>query len=72
MKTIKGTIKKLDLEGGIWILDTGKNRYSLMEGPMELYQDGMVVSVTGELKKDILSLGMVGPVLKVRDFKKGG
>ncbi len=69
MKTIKGTVKKSDLEGGIWILETPKGIYQLKGGPMNLYKEGQKVTLRGKVRRDILGIGMVGPVFEVHEME---
>ncbi|MCE1245133.1 MAG: hypothetical protein LWY06_00645 [Firmicutes bacterium] len=68
MKSFKGTVKKSDLEGGVWILDTGKGDiFQLKGGPVDLYENGKKVTIRGNIRKDILGIGMIGPVLEVHE-----
>ena len=67
METFKGTVKKSDLEGGLWIFETDEGEvYNLQGGPKNLYEDGKKVTISGEVPKDIMGIGMMGPVLKVQ------
>lgn len=68
MKQIKGTVKKKDLEGGIWVLEAkGGETFQLKGGPVDLYQNGVKVSLKGNIKKDILGIGMAGPIFEVKE-----
>lgn len=61
-------MKKSDLEGGVWILETKNGeKYQLKDGPVDLYQNGIKAAIRGKVKKDILGIGMIGPVFEVKD-----
>ncbi|MCD4782768.1 MAG: hypothetical protein K8T10_02940 [Candidatus Eremiobacteraeota bacterium] len=68
MKQIKGTVRKSEIEGGIWVLETKKGDvYQLKDGPVDLYQNGKHVNIRGKVRKDILGIGMVGPIFEVHE-----
>jgi hypothetical protein len=69
MARLKGTVRHLDLEGGLWVLeaDDGK-RYQLEGGGGGLRRDGQRVTVEGEVDEGAFTIGMTGPVLSVRRF----
>lgn len=69
LKKLKGTVKKSDLEGGVWILESGGKKYQLKDGPPDLYKDGKSVTVKGNVRKDILGIGMVGPIFEVHQME---
>lgn len=66
MKKLKGTVKKSNLEGGIWVLESGKEVFQLKDGPPDLYQEGQKVTLEGNIRKDMMGIGMTGPVLEVK------
>lgn len=70
MASYKGTIKKNDLEGGIWELhtDDGK-RYQLRGGDNSLRVAGQKVEVQGSINKDAMGIGMTGPYLEISSWK---
>jgi hypothetical protein len=71
MAKISGTVKKNDLEGGFWELhaDDGE-RYQLDGGDERLRTEGARVEIDGNVDKGAFGIGMTGPVLKVRSWKK--
>ena len=71
MAKLKGTIRRNDLEGGFWELhaDDGE-RYQLDGGDERLRTEGARVEVDGKVDKDAFGIGMTGPVLKVKSWKK--
>ena len=69
MKQLKGTVRKKDIEGGVWVLEEKNgNVFQLKGGPVDLYQNGMKVTIKGKVQKDILGIGMMGPVFEVKQM----
>jgi hypothetical protein len=67
---LKGTIRRSDLEGGHWVLETdGGERYQLA-GSLGTCTDGMAVEVEGKVDKDVMGIGMTGPTLTVQKITK--
>lgn len=68
--TVSGTIERKGFGMGTWALvgDDGKT-YELKDAPQELCQAGVKAKVTGEIKKDVMTLAMIGPVLEVASFE---
>jgi Protein of unknown function (DUF5818) len=63
---LKGTIRRSDLEGGHWVLETdGGDRYQLT-GALAGAKDGLVAEVEGKVDKDAMGIGMTGPQLTVQ------
>lgn len=70
MATFKGTIKKSDLEGGIWQLHADDGEvYQLRGGGDGLRQDGQQVQVDGQIDEGGFGIGMSGPYLDVESWK---
>jgi len=67
---VKGVIRKLGVEGGLWAL-IGENgvQYHLVSAPAEVRQDGLRVEVEGH-EPSGASIAMIGSMLEVRSFKK--
>lgn len=65
-----GVIERRGFGIGAWALvaDTGKV-YELKNAPEALRQASMKVSITGQIKKDVMTLAMIGPVLEVESFE---
>jgi len=62
---VKGTIRRSDLEGGHWVLETdGGERYQLT-GSVGSCKDGLVVEVEGKVDKNAMGIGMTGPTFAV-------
>jgi len=63
---VKGTIRRSDLEGGHWMLETdGGERYQLT-GSLGSAKDGQAVEIEGKVEKDAMGIGMTGPQLHVQ------
>jgi hypothetical protein len=71
MSHFRGVVKKNPLEGGFWELHTedGK-KYQLSGGDDELRKEGARVEVHGKIDKGAMGIGMTGPVLEVKSYKK--
>lgn len=71
MATFRGTVQKNDLEGGIWELlaDDGE-RYQLSNGDPGLLVSGQKVEIEGKIDRQAFGIGMTGPTLAVKSWKK--
>lgn len=68
---VTGTIERRDIGTGAWALvaDNGTT-YEIPRGTAkELLKAGQKVKVAGEVKEDVMSLAMIGPVLEVKSFE---
>jgi hypothetical protein len=66
---LKGTIRRNDLEGGHWTIETEKgDRYQLV-GEIDGCKDGMQAEVEGKVQKDMMGIGMTGPSFTVEKLK---
>jgi hypothetical protein len=56
---------------GTWALVTSSGeQYELLQPvPQELLQEGMQVTVTGEIRDDVMTIAAIGPVLAVQQFQ---
>lgn len=68
--TVTGKVEKKGFGTGTWALvaDDGKT-YELRKAPPELQEAKGKVKVEGEIRKDVMTLAMIGPVLEVKSFK---
>ena len=63
---LKGTIRRSGLEGGLWTLETDAgDRYQLV-GAVDGIKDGMKAEVEGNVDRDAMGIGMVGPHFTVK------
>jgi heat shock protein HslJ len=73
--TLRGTVRHLALEGGVWVIeDAAGTRYTPMNLPDGFQQDGMTVEAEGRRRDDVMSVSMVGPMvelLRIRE-RSGG
>lgn len=68
---VTGTIERKGLGSGTWALvaDNGE-QYELYQGaPEELRKKGLKVKVKGQVREDVMTLAMIGPVLEVQSFE---
>jgi len=65
MAKVTGTIRRSDLEGGLWLLEAEDgNRYQL-SGETGTLKDGCRAEITGKVEKSMMGIGMSGPILTV-------
>jgi len=71
MAKFKGTVKRNDLEGGFWELHASDGeRYQLRGGDAGLTVEGQQVEVEGTVDTGGFGIGMSGPILEVKSWKK--
>ncbi|MBZ8182870.1 DUF5818 domain-containing protein [Oscillatoria salina] len=69
--TVKGTVERKEMGAGTWALVTDKGEtYELKDAPSDLQKSGLKVKVEGEVRDDVMTFAMIGPVLEVKSFKK--
>lgn len=66
---VTGTIEKKGFGPGTWALVTDDKTYELKDAPSDLKKEGLKVSVEGEVRDDVMTFAMIGPVLQVSLFK---
>ncbi|HEU0031000.1 MAG TPA: hypothetical protein VFQ53_10240 [Kofleriaceae bacterium] len=63
---LQGTIRRSDLEGGHWLLETtGGETYQLV-GELGSCKDGLRAEVEGKVDQGAMGIGMTGPQLSVQ------
>jgi hypothetical protein len=71
MQEYSGTIQFLDIEGGVWVLTLPSGEhYALFRAPKELLQEGLEVTIQGQIREDMVTVAQVGPVLEVKSFQR--
>jgi len=65
MKKLTGTVKRDDLEGGHWVLETADGQRYQLSGHTSGLKDGMKARVEGTVDKGVMGIGMTGPTLTV-------
>ncbi len=63
---LKGTIRRNDLEGGHWVLETEDGDSYQLIGPLDSCKDGMKAEIEGKVDKDAMGIGMTGPSFAVQ------
>ncbi|WP_019499824.1 hypothetical protein [Pseudanabaena sp. PCC 6802] len=68
---LAGTIRYIDLGMGIWALvaSSGEQYELLQPAPQDLLREGMTVTITGEIRDDVMTIAAIGPVLAVQQFQ---
>lgn len=67
---VTGVIERKGLGPGTWALvtDSGET-YELKDAPNELKKSELKVKVEGQVRDDVMTFAMIGPVLEVKSFK---
>lgn len=67
---VEGTIEHKNLGTGAWALvgEDGKT-YELHKAPKDLHKSGLKVKVKGQIRDDVMTIAMIGPVLEVQSFE---
>ena len=63
---LKGTIRRSDLEGGHWLLETESGEQYQLTGSVTGAKDGMRAEVEGKVDKGAMGIGMTGPQFAVQ------
>jgi hypothetical protein len=63
---LKGTIRRSDLEGGHWVLETESGEQYQLTGSVNGATDGMRAEVEGKVDKGAMGIGMTGPHFAVQ------
>ena len=63
---LKGTIRKNELEGGHWTIETDKGETYQLAGKLDGCKDGMKAEVEGKVDKGAMGIGMTGPHFEVQ------
>lgn len=70
MRTLRGTVRKLGLEGGVWALVTDEGTtVELIDPPTGLCKEGARAEVTVDRNSADVTIGMLGEAARVRKFK---
>ena len=62
---LTGTIRKSDLEGGLWILEADDGSRYQLQGSVGSLRDGAKASITGKVERSMMGIGMTGPIVSV-------
>jgi hypothetical protein len=69
--TVEGTVERSMMGMGAWSLKTHDGQtYEIMKGaPKDLLQSGLKVKAKGQVRDDVMTIAMIGPVLEVKSFE---
>lgn len=70
MSKLVGTVRRDDFAGGLWILETADGTRYQLRGEVAGLADGLKAQVEGKVEKDVMGIGMVGPMFKVDKLTK--
>ncbi len=62
---LTGTIRRSDLEGGVWTLETDSGETYQLTGALAGLRDGAKAEVEGKIDKTAMGFAMVGPQFSV-------
>jgi hypothetical protein len=67
---VKGVIERKGFGPGTWALVTEDGQtYELKDAPDELKKADLKVKVEGQVRDDVMTFAMIGPVLEVKSFE---
>lgn len=69
--TLTGTIERRDIGTGAWALVTEEGvTYEILRGAdKDLLKAGQKAKVKGQVREDVMTIAMIGPVLEVKSFE---
>jgi hypothetical protein len=67
--TVTGNIERKGFGPGTWALVSEDKTYELKDAPEELRKSGLKAKVKGEVRDDVMTFAMIGPVLEVESFE---
>ncbi|KYC38086.1 hypothetical protein WA1_37680 [Scytonema hofmannii PCC 7110] len=69
--TVTGTIQRREIGTGAWALVTNEGTtYEILRGAdKSLLKSGQQAKVKGEIREDVMTTAMIGPVLEVESFE---
>jgi hypothetical protein len=66
---LKGTIRRNDMAGGHWVIETDQGETYQLVGAVDGCKDGMKAEVEGKVDKGAMGIGMTGPHFAVQAIK---
>jgi len=66
MTKISGTVRRSDLEGGLWTLETAAGERYQLVGDVRDLKDGMKAELLGRVEKHQMGIGMSGAHFTVK------
>ena len=68
-QTLEGKLERKPFGPNTWALVTANDTYELLEPDPQLQQDGKQAKVTGQVRSDVMTIAMIGPVFEVSSFE---
>ncbi|BAZ68105.1 hypothetical protein NIES4106_28640 [Fischerella sp. NIES-4106] len=67
---VTGTVERRDIGTGAWALVSNDGTtYEILRGAdKSLLKAGQKAKVTGEVREDVMTIAMIGPVLEIKSF----
>ena len=69
MAKLRGTVRRSDLEGGTWQLETDQGERYQLTGKLDGARDGGKVELDGKVDRSAMSFQMTAPIFKVNNLK---
>jgi hypothetical protein len=67
---VRGTMRKIGIEGGIWALITDEgSQVQLIDPPPALQKNGVRAEIVVDRTDADVSIGMIGDAVRVRSFR---
>jgi hypothetical protein len=67
---VEGKVERKGFGPGVWALVTASgDTYELHQAPNDLQKDGLKAKVRGQIRDDVMTFAMIGPVLEVQGFE---
>ncbi len=66
---VSGTVRHLDLEGGVWVISSGETNYNPINLAKGFQVDGLAVEAELLERDDMASVGMVGPMVEIVEIR---
>lgn len=67
---MRGTIRKIGVEGGVWALITDEGeQIELIDAPDELKRNGARAEIGADAERVDVSVGMVGRAVRVKSYQ---
>jgi hypothetical protein len=69
--SVEGIVQRSGMGAGTWALvSSDGTTYEILKGaPKDLLEPGLQVKVKGQIREDVMTIAMIGPVLEVKSFE---
>jgi hypothetical protein len=68
--TVTGKIERQGFGAGTWALvSDNRETYELKDAPAALQKPDLPVKIHGQIREDVMTIAMIGPVLEVQSFE---